>query len=291
MNKRRKDTAPMNDYEPIIPNILDKTMMSDTVNSEEMPPSVDVGGGVVGGKAIYPLGKKILIGSLIVAIIILVIILMYQLYLYFAESKRKKELANKPPDIKNKPPDPRTQEHYYTEPVNKDRSQLPPRRPPRESPSSKHWIKKQQTIPKPNERFIPEHIRDLDDDALRQYVKAPKQQHSRPNVNEVRQLQQQSLTENVVKQLSNSDLIDQKELEQLQSMCDETFIDDELSRGDMLDELKKEMDEDVSQGELADLEIEDRQGCQHIMVSCRRKGERCGKSVVSGGRCSLHKYK
>lgn len=238
MNRIKKE---QNEYEPILPNILDHTMIPEPVNEKEV---------LTGGGVAYPLGKKILIGSLVVIIIILVIILIYQLYHYFSDNTQTK---NKP-QVKN-----------HSQPK-----------------------KKTQTTPPPK-KFIPDEIRNLDDDALKQFIKNPKQQQIAPRNLDTRKVQQQTLTESIVENAKNN-FIEQKEVEQV-----DILEEKELTRGDMLKELKKEIDEDVDDGELAELEIDDSilvesimKGCQHTLLSGKRKGEKCRNNITSGDRCNKH---
>ena len=148
-------------------------------------------------------------------------------------------------------------------------------------------------------RFVPDHIRNLDDDALKQFIKAPNtQSHAPPPPNTTRQVQQESLTKNisvVSEELKND--MDMKELEHLKSLNEETGGTAEITRSDMLRALHEEINQDESKGELADLESDAVMvdsiidGCQHVMSSGRRKGEKCGRKVSIGNKCSNHKYK
>jgi len=248
MSRIKKESI---DYEPIVPNILDKSMIPDDKTSLTVEENS------------YPLGKKILIGSLIVIIIILVIILIYQLYHYFNDDKAKSPPKNPPP--KNPPP-----------------RKLPPKNPPPKNPSKK---------------FIPDEIRSLDDDALKQFIKAPKQQQVAPRHPDTRKVQQQTLTESIIENTKESDFVEQKEIEQLKILEDDTILEEtDLTKDDMLEELKKEMDEDADDGELAKLEIDDSmlvdsimKGCQHTLLSGKRKGEKCGNTITTRDRCNKHK--
>ena len=147
-----------------------------------------------------------------------------------------------------------------------------------------------------SKNFIPDEIRNLDNDALKQFIKAPKQQQSVPKQQDSRTVQQQTLAESIIENTQESDFVEQKEIEQLKILESSKLEESDLTRGDMLEELKKEMDEDLDDGELAKLEIDDSvlvdsimQGCQHTLRSGKRKGTKCGNNITTGDRCNKHK--
>lgn len=292
------------EFQPVLPNITDDSMKEvdkdvamvggksstngESVNDTEKQDSSKVNNS--------SMGRKIIIGVLIVVIIVLLILLIYQIYKYY----------NTEVDIK---------------PMRDDTSIPPPQPPPQPM--------KKETRPA---QGIPEDVRNLDNSILSQYIKKGDNstQQRVDNVdskdkNSARHVGYKSMMADI-EDNSSSETIDMGHISKIidktrESTSSVSIVEDleEPSREDILQQMQKDMKKDKKYSEtLESIEEEyggnvindflnetetgddsdetssvgsDGEGCQFVLTKGKRRGQQCGRKRINETRCKRHEFK
>lgn len=321
------------DFHPVLPNITDDSMREVDADIEIVRRKNDASKGrtkgskgseaknepstgstkdpnVPSGDTIKPpessTGRKIIVGILIVVIIVLLLLLIYQIYKYYnADEVPLLPIGESDPNSGNGPPGQSSQNSNGTS----------------EAPGS--YVREDGVIVIPHSTGgIPQHVRDLDNDILSQYVKKG------ANAGHQRQTFVDSKENSSARNVGHKTMINDTrtnndqtgEMVRISRIIDETrksntetYTDgaDIPSREDILSQLQKDMVIDqqqsatlnsieeeygddiindfLSEGEddTSSIKSEDG-GCQFVLTKGKNSGQPCGRKRSTETRCSRH---
>jgi cell division protein FtsL len=144
--------------------------------------------------------------------------------------------------------------------------------------------------PSDTSTMLPVHVRNLDNDVLKQYVTKKGTETPKQPSHHVYQSHISKDVGNVVHAPIPAGLMDKKELERINTIievkCEED--DDVPSKDEMTQLLKDSMAEDKEATTLETIEEEDDVVCDFETSRGKKKGVKCGKPSVIDGRCQKH---
>lgn len=297
------------EFQPVLPNITDDTMKGIDNDVENVRQQNEQNNGVPSGTPVESVGvnpsagssksygKKIITVVLIVIIIILVILLIYQIYKYYTTNDSPSMCkATKPPEKTYKPPEIQPKKNV----------EEPYKRPPPAAADIKNKI--------------PDHVRNLDNSVLYQYIKKDENNTSYKNslelkerkdpksvaynsmiedtkvrfdksasdVNRIEEVEDDEFPddsnipshEEMVKDIHNDMVNDNKYKASLQS------IEKENSNNIINDFLSEDVDDDDS-GSIKS----ENGGCSFALTKGKNRGQICGRKRVNATMCMRHKNK
>lgn len=323
MNTKRRD-----EFHPVMPNIIDDSMREvdkdvecvklkndkERFKTEEEPPSINADPDDPNPHTEFESswGRRVMIGILIVIIVILVILLIYQIYKYYT--------ADEIPLIGNKTPDP-------TKPPGIIHQQAPDnsQRPSPPDPCAQELKAGGEPI-----GSIPEHVRNLDDNVLNQFIKKNDNSTEQRTVadvkdqNSVRRVYHKSMLDSIPANTleRKPDSVDRREMERISQIIDSTQNNDlsneipsreeitALMQKDMNDDKRQSAtlesieeenhdhvlnmfdndDDDEDEDEVASVKSDDG-GCQFELTKGKNRGQLCGRKRVNNTRCARHRNK
>jgi len=329
------------DFQPVLPNITDDSMREVDADiemvrrqneshkettkgaSERKTRSPEMGpksGGVppdaaAGGEQKSSLGRKIVIGILIVVIIVLLILLIYQIYKYYTidEVPLIPETGGGP----GGPPQP-----PHRQPNGNTRTPPSPNKQPAGS-----YVRDDGVVVMPQSTGgIPQSVRNLDNDVLSQYIKKggnasiqrreidAKEQTRARNIGHKSMLRDTQRNEHTAsgEMARISQIIDETREAHMETYTDGSDIP---SREDILQQMQKDMVRDQEQSAtlesieeehgdniinnfLSDGDDEDANsvksedgGCQFVLTKGKNMGQPCGRKRSTETRCHRHRNK
>jgi hypothetical protein len=320
------------DFQPVLPNITDDSMKEidedvETVRNKkniQIKPSINKKKETNhNNKTGNSIGRKIIIGSLIIVIIILIILLIYQIYKYYNTDG----VLFLPPELKTH--NLKNTEKINTQPNSKLYETIDSFESNKktETQSIEQYNKNNASITK-SMGCIPENVRNLDDNLLSKYIQKEEntnqQKHNTDNYkkkNSIRDVSHESmLNDTSVVGISQS----KYEMGRISEIIDDNttlpikeIYDDNLeipSREELLLEIKNDMDNDKKkQKNLSDIEEENGDnviddflnddydetssnksedgGCQFELIKGKNRGHQCGRKRINGINCSRHRDK
>jgi hypothetical protein len=307
------------DFQPVLPNITDDSMRDVDVDTETVKRQNDARHKFsTKTKKVEPdkstrdegsMGRKIIIGILVVVIIVLIILLIYQIYKYY----NVEEIL------------PSSAKPYNISPIhipNNSEHQTKENRPGASDVDNQDHMT--DTIP--SDGGIPEHVRNLDNDILSQYVKKggnayqQRQKHVEKEPNNARHVGHNSMVcdTNENTPISEMDRIGKiiDDARESQMTSTDTNNENIPSREDNIIQIKEDMDIDrmhttvlhdieedhgdnVINTFLADDNYDNDNdsnkseygGCQFELLKGKNRGLQCGCKRVTDTRCIRHKDK
>lgn len=265
------------EFHPVLPNIVDESMRDadkdiETVKKRSRQKrNADNGPDTQNDQENYSWGRQIIIGVLVVIIIILVILLIYQIYKYYS--------ADEIPLVPNRP------------------------RPTAPGPNVPSQPTDPPVVPKEQNSKIPEHVRNLDDSVLNQYINKNAKSKTGSNFKNV---QHDILSHDSSPPLKKTiDTVDRREMDQINQIMDNTQNenDDIPTREEITEMMRQGIENDKQQSaSLETIEEEsldsvidrfehDEDGCQFELTKGKNRGQICGRPVFSDTRCIRHKDK
>lgn len=264
-------------------------------------------------------GRKIIVGVLVVVIIILLLLLIYQIYKYYNIDEVPLLPSGEPdPNGGNGPPRPR--------PQNSQRSNnRPPPGPGGQQPPGSYVREDGVLVIPQSTGDIPEHVRNLDNSVLSQYIKKGS------NASDQRQTFVDSKENTRARNVGHKNMIQDTqnkgtpvgEMARISRIIDETRESntetytngsDIPSREDILSQMHKDMADDqkrsatlesieeqhgdniinnfLSEGDddTSSVNSEDG-GCQFVLTKGKNIGQACGRKRSTATRCSRHRNK
>ena len=258
------------------------------------------------GKSNNSLGRKIVIGILIVVIVVLVILLIYQIHKYYTTN-----------DIPS---------------TSGDRSEIsiPPKNDNKihPAPSKRPGLYLEGTDVKPSSQSsgcIPQSVRDLDNDVLSQYIKkGGNADNQRQKIDVKEQMRARNVEHNsMIHDTQKEELNTNDDMARISKIIDEareaeeTYMDNEdiPTREDMIQQIQKDMYRDQQRTVTLESIEEDNDniinnflqegndeddntsvksedgGCQFALTKGKNTGQICGRKRLTETRCHRHKNK
>lgn len=310
-------------YHPVVPNITDDSMKevdhdvetirrqrdstnttNDAMSDVKKIDDVSAGGKRTNKEQEQSPTRQIIIGVLIVVIIILIILLIYQVYKYYNADEFTPDTG----DVNNTN---RIHQRNGDGNVN--------------SIIEKTTDTDVTCITKPSTHNIPQHVKNLDNDYLSQYIKksdnTSKQRQGHVDHEEhqsARTIKHESmLNDTACKNTSNNE---KSEMSRISQIIDEThesqtsgvYTDntDIPSREDILSDLRQDIDDDkyksttlpvIDECNVIDNFLADEDdsssvksegcGCLFELTKGKNRGQTCGRKRINDTRCARHEYK
>lgn len=322
------------DFKPVLPNITDDSMREvdadiemvrrqnesrkerTKVSSEKktQSPGMESKSGETRGEQKSSLGRKIVIGVLIVVIIVLLVLLIYQIYKYYTTDEVS--LVQDTGGNSGGPP----------LPITGNDKKIPPSLPDKESTGSYVCDDDVVSIPQ-STGGIPQSVRNLDNDLLAQYIKKGENASiQRRGIDAKEQTRARNTAhKSMIHDIQKEELTDSSEIARISQIIDETreapseiYTNDEdiPSREDIIQQMQRDMVKDqrqsatlesieeehndniinnfLSEGEDEDDSISvnsEDGGCQFLLTKGKNMGQTCGRKRSTETRCNRHRNK
>lgn len=296
------------EFHPVLPNITDDTMKGidrdvEVERLKKMKTAKNKASEANDGPPVtdpnvddsQSWGRRIMIGVLVVIIIVLIILLIYQIYKYYTVD----EIPHVP---------------------NENQTKKTPKYP---TPSQTKKTPKDPTNAQESTGDIPDHVRNLDNNVLSQFVKkGDNATLQRKNIdskeqNSMRRVNHRAMTRNTDENKTRSespDAVDNREMQRISQIIDSTQNNDLSGEIPTREEITAMMQKDMETNKNNDLSLEtieeenknilnifddddttsvksDDGGCHFELTKGKNRGQTCGRKRISDTRCDRHKYK